>query len=80
MADWYQLYLDDLPIWGMVGELATPELPEGSPVPADGDGEPLLYTHKKFVIAYNKNKSARIGVIASHPAVRAPPTPDECNA
>ena len=35
---WYQMYLDDLPIWGMVGELAAPE-PEGSPVPADGEGE-----------------------------------------
>lgn len=37
---WYQLYLDDLPIWGVVGEI--------------GDSNELsIFTHKKFEIAYN---------------------------
>ena len=63
--DWYQFFLDDLPIWGMVGELAAPEVPEGSPVPGEGEGEPLLYTHKKFVVAYNGNRIIQVPHFAS---------------
>jgi len=37
---WYQMYLDDLPIWGVVGEIG-----EGS--------EYYIFTHKKFEIGYN---------------------------
>lgn len=37
---WYQMYLDDLPIWGVVGEI--------------GDaGEHHIFTHKKFEIGFN---------------------------
>jgi len=36
---WYQMYLDDLPVWGIVG---------------DADGGPMhLWTHKKLEIGYN---------------------------
>ncbi|XP_067008459.1 transmembrane 9 superfamily member 3 [Anabrus simplex] len=40
---WYQMYLDDLPVWGIVGEVE------------DNDGNPTYYiwTHKKFDIGYN---------------------------
>ena len=39
---WYQMYIDDLPIWGIVGEIG------------DGDAqEHYLWTHKKFEIGYN---------------------------
>lgn len=37
---WYQMYLDDLPIWGVVGEIG-----EGS--------EYYIFTHKKFEIGHN---------------------------
>lgn len=38
---WYQMYIDDLPIWGIVGE-------------AENKGEDLyIWTHKKFEIGYN---------------------------
>lgn len=36
---WYQMYLDDLPVWGKVGER------EGN--------DYYIYTHKKFEIGYN---------------------------
>lgn len=36
---WYQMYIDDLPIWGKVGER------EGN--------DHYIYTHKKFEIGYN---------------------------
>ncbi|XP_070545494.1 transmembrane 9 superfamily member 3-like [Ptychodera flava] len=41
---WYQMYIDDLPIWGIVGEID-----EG------GDGY-YIWTHKKFDIGYNNNQ------------------------
>jgi len=38
---WYQMYLDDLPIWGIVGEI-------------DEKGEDFyIWTHKKFEIGWN---------------------------
>jgi len=38
---WYQMYIDDLPIWGIVGE-------------SENKGESLyMWTHKKFEIGYN---------------------------
>ena len=64
---WYQFFLDDLPIWGMVGELASPEPPEGAPVPADGESEPLLYTHKRFVIAYNGDRVIQVNLTSENP-------------
>lgn len=36
---WYQMYIDDLPIWGIVGE-------------ADGE-DVYIWTHKKFDIGFN---------------------------
>ena len=39
---WYQMYLDDLPIWGIVGEMEEKEF--------------YIWTHKKFEIGYNGNQ------------------------
>ena len=65
---WYQLYLDDLPIWGMVGELTASELPEGGNLePSDSDGEALLYTHKRFVVAYNDNRIIQVNLTSENP-------------
>ncbi|CAG9761434.1 unnamed protein product [Ceutorhynchus assimilis] len=36
---WYQMYIDDLPIWGVVGEVK--------------DNNYYIWTHKKFEIGYN---------------------------
>lgn len=38
---WYQMYIDDLPIWGIVGEIGE----EGQ--------DYYIWTHKKFDIGYN---------------------------
>ena len=37
---WYQMYLDDLPIWGVVGEIGD-------------NNENFIFTHKKFEIGFN---------------------------
>jgi transmembrane 9 superfamily protein 3 len=38
---WYQMYIDDLPIWGIVGEIEK------------GDEGYYMWTHKKFDLGYN---------------------------
>lgn len=38
---WYQMYLDDLPVWGIVGEYE------------ESENSYYLWTHKKFDIGYN---------------------------
>ncbi|KDR11018.1 hypothetical protein L798_14383, partial [Zootermopsis nevadensis] len=40
---WYQMYLDDLPVWGIVGEMEEDE----------GISNYYIWTHKKFDIGYN---------------------------
>ncbi|CAF1176242.1 unnamed protein product, partial [Adineta steineri] len=41
---WYQMFIDDLPIWGIVGEM-------------DESGKSAyIWTHKKFEIAYNNDR------------------------
>lgn len=40
---WYQMYIDDLPIWGRVGERGD-------------DKRYYIFTHKKFEIGYNGNR------------------------
>ncbi|KAJ8022820.1 Transmembrane 9 superfamily member 3 [Holothuria leucospilota] len=38
---WYQMYIDDLPIWGIVGEID------------DASGKYYIWTHKKLEVGYN---------------------------
>ena len=40
---WYQMYIDDLPIWGIVGETDDKEDTKSY----------SIWTHKKFSIGYN---------------------------
>ncbi|KAF6778499.1 hypothetical protein AHF37_01878 [Paragonimus kellicotti] len=49
---WYQMYLDDLPIWSVVGELST-------------SNEPFIWTHKQLEIGYNGNQIVKITLINS---------------
>ena len=42
---WYQVFLDDLPQWGMVGEWIADD-----PAHRDGTGRALIYTHKNIDI------------------------------
>jgi len=45
---WYQMYMDDLPIWGIVGEIE--------------DDSILIWTHKKLEIGYNNNQIVDINL------------------
>ncbi|XP_068245606.1 transmembrane 9 superfamily member 3-like [Palaemon carinicauda] len=41
---WYQMYIDDLPIWGIVGEID------------EANDAYYIWTHKKFDLGYNGNQ------------------------
>lgn len=57
---WFSMYLDELPIWGMVGEMiaedATPEL-----------SRPYVYTHKSFQVGYNDNRIIEVNLTSEEP-------------
>lgn len=68
---WYQFYLDDLPIWGMVGEVAgdsSEETAEGAGAPGGGEGEALMYTHRRLSIAYNGDRIIQVNLTSESPA------------
>lgn len=55
---WYQLFIDELPIWGMVGEVVAEEdvireIESHTEQPHGIADATFLYTHKTFTIAYN---------------------------
>lgn len=51
---WYQIYVDDLPVWGIVGEVG------------DGDDQLFIWTHKKFDIGYNGNQIVEVNLTSEH--------------
>ena len=49
---WYELFLDDLPMWGFVGELKKGK---------GGEDEAYVFTHKVIDISYNKDRVSTRG-------------------
>jgi len=60
---WYQLFLDDLPIWGMVGEVVPS--PEGK----KDDEKLYIYTHSKFVATWNGDRVIEVNLTAENPVL-----------
>lgn len=61
----YQFYLDDLPVWGMVGELVDPKTKEiisEYNAETGANAVPHIYTHKTLVINYDHEKGRIITV------------------
>ena len=50
---WYQMYIDDLPVWGIVGDVE-----EGD----DGQKQYYVWTHKKLNIGYNGDQIVDINL------------------
>lgn len=56
---WYQMYIDDLPIWGVVGEIPK----------TDDDKKPehlYIWTHKKFEIGYNGDRIVDVSMTSEN--------------
>jgi len=47
---WYQMYLDDLPIWAIVGEMSEDKT------------EYFIWTHRKFEVSYNGDRIVDVSV------------------
>jgi transmembrane 9 superfamily protein 3 len=66
---WYQMHLDDLPVWGMVGEILKVEDRKSASTQLGHitGVETYLYTHKSFVIAYNGPRVISVNMTADDP-------------
>eukprot|EP01023_Acetabularia_acetabulum_P006695 TRINITY_DN12815_c0_g1_i3.p1 TRINITY_DN12815_c0_g1~~TRINITY_DN12815_c0_g1_i3.p1 ORF type:complete len:295 (+),score=28.56 TRINITY_DN12815_c0_g1_i3:116-1000(+) len=60
---WYEFFVDDLPVWGFVGDL---KWPEGEKAPQE-----LIYLHKHFDIGYNENRIIQVNLTSSNPTALA---------
>lgn len=70
---WYQFYLDDLPIWGMVGEVSgDDDGGEARDADPDADGEPLMYTHRRLSIGYNGDRIIQVNLTSENPTNLSP--------
>ncbi|KAK9881474.1 hypothetical protein WA026_016358 [Henosepilachna vigintioctopunctata] len=55
---WYEMYIDDLPIWGVVGEVK--------------DNNYYIWTHKKFEIGYNENQIIDVNLTSEEKVLLTP--------
>lgn len=56
---WYELVLDDLPMWGMVGEVLRDD--------THGRMEKHIFTHRSLSIAYNGNRIIEVNLTSENP-------------
>ncbi|XP_017637785.1 transmembrane 9 superfamily member 1-like [Gossypium arboreum] len=56
---WFEFFVDDLPLWGFVGEL--------HPDKNSDNGKHVLYTHKNIVIKYNKDQIIHVNLTQGSP-------------
>ncbi|XVF45229.1 hypothetical protein PTKIN_Ptkin02bG0188500 [Pterospermum kingtungense] len=56
---WFEFFVDDLPLWGFVGEL--------HPDKNSDNGKHVLYTHKNIVIKYNKDQIIHVNLTQESP-------------
>jgi transmembrane 9 superfamily protein 3 len=57
---WYELYLDDLPMWGMVGEILRDE--------SSGQMVHHVFTHRSLSLTYNANRILEVNLTSEAPA------------
>lgn len=57
---WYQMFIDDLPIWAVVGR-------KGEPTKKDADVALYIFTHMKFEIGYNGNQIVDVVMTPENP-------------
>lgn len=56
---WYELFLDDLPMWGMVGETLRDE--------EHGRMEKHIFTHRSLSLTYNDNRIIAVNLTSENP-------------
>jgi transmembrane 9 superfamily protein 3 len=63
---WYQLFVDELPVWGMVGEIISSD---------SNDKKLLLFTHMKFSISYNGDRIIEVNLTSDDRVIIEQDTP-----
>ncbi|XP_004485474.1 transmembrane 9 superfamily member 1 [Cicer arietinum] len=56
---WFEFFMDDLPLWGYVGEL--------HPDKNSDSGKHVLYTHKNIIVKYNKDQIIHVNLTHDDP-------------
>ncbi|KAL1366013.1 hypothetical protein HN51_013926 [Arachis hypogaea] len=56
---WFEFFMDDLPLWGYVGEL--------HPDKNSDNGKHVLYTHKNIIVKYNKDQIIHVNLTQDIP-------------
>ncbi|KAL0654248.1 hypothetical protein Bca4012_096939 [Brassica carinata] len=56
---WFEFFMDDLPLWGFVGELHSDKNGENA--------KHVLYTHKNIVVKYNKDQIIHVNLTQDNP-------------
>ncbi|WZY97463.1 hypothetical protein YC2023_069792 [Brassica napus] len=56
---WFEFFMDDLPLWGFVGELQSDKNGE--------NGKHVLYTHKNIIVKYNKDQIIHVNLTQDNP-------------
>mmetsp|Transcript_60971 Transcript_60971/g.120026 ORF Transcript_60971/g.120026 Transcript_60971/m.120026 type:complete len:602 (-) Transcript_60971:135-1940(-) len=56
---WYELVMDDLPMWGMVGEVLRDD--------THGRMEKHIFTHRSLSISYNQNRIIEVNLTSENP-------------
>ena len=62
--DWFQMVVDDLPVWGMVGEIPQGEL-RGQHSQELHD-KMHLFTHRSFRIGYNGDQIVEVNITGTN--------------
>jgi transmembrane 9 superfamily member 3 len=57
---WYELFLDDLPMWGMVGEILRDDAHSSRM-------EKHIFTHRSLSIAYSGDKIIQVNLTSENP-------------
>uniref|UniRef100_A0A7S0SL78 Transmembrane 9 superfamily member n=1 Tax=Mantoniella antarctica TaxID=81844 RepID=A0A7S0SL78_9CHLO len=70
---WYEFFMDDLPIWGFVGEYVDGERAE-TEAGAKPESQVFIYTHKSFEIGYNNEQIIMVNLTAENPRPLTPGT------
>ncbi|KAL1222853.1 Transmembrane 9 superfamily member 1 [Cardamine amara subsp. amara] len=56
---WFEFFVDDLPLWGFVGELHPDKNSE--------NGKHVLYTHKNIIVKHNKDQIIHVNLTQDNP-------------
>eukprot|EP00898_Chlorokybus_atmophyticus_P000053 jgi/Chlat1/1048/Chrsp110S01532 len=71
---WYEFFLDELPIWGFVGEYVGGDAEGADDEKKAATAQSFIYTHKGFDVGYNGDKIIQVNLSSEDPRPLTPGT------